>query len=1464
MKEIRAKKSSTILRCKTTGRTIATKYTFVFLLLPALFIAYPLFGFGTGVSMGGDFPFADTGDYAADKLWLWVEKGSYANFEVISRFPIIALWYLLNIVSIDSTVVSRVMIVFGFLASSFSFYFAFIFLFKDKLRTQYEKYGRNLFSEDIMLRVVAVLAGFFFAYNVWSFHRIGHWYLWIGYAVLPIFFCSIFYSLRYPKNWKYVISSVLLWSLASTTPHMTIFYGIIFIITFIFFLLNGLFKKQNKKRIMILLLPVFSTILIYVPLNLYWIYPYVLALDTRVVSPDYLLIVEDLETLSRDSNFLNTFRIVTNWVTGQPSENSLYYPFWFPATFIVPAFAFSTTLFVKRSLWKYTLIFSLMAIIGIVLAMGTKSPLNYYHLLLVTPFLENYVWIFRDPDKWSFLVTVSYSFLIGIGSYRIFEIIGHFSKGRVGKNIVIVSFFLLVLVGSICVSSFPAYADIIQNKLKPIRFPQEFDQLNEYLSKIKTDKVFFMPYPAIESSWHKSGRVGGIYQMTSKMPSIESAGPTSRNYYNFFADSIIENRTNNIGSLTYPLGTSNIIFHNDSWSVRDGSLDKGSLELLKRLNKLEGIEQQANIGFFSVYDAKEDVPNNLQFNIPKQNIATTGGLDMLTSLESIPSYDSLNSSVIFLNDVRVDNQGTFDKLAVQGSVSGLDLALSFLKNEHVVGLSTFTDNHDPVHMWSKSGALDPVDRYYHPYLESFGIKSWAFDFGKGLAITQRTGANLSVPIQLVEDTQDQGFLRYLENQRGGALRIYLDGQTLGDINTLSNSNKYVWKRLFDTTNSSLIAPKGKHTLTIENLSGFNSVNILALVPSSEMERMDDLVTNFVNHTDVIYILEAESDFDLTPDTNNYSYHSNPIINLSETQISSRGAEKILSGQFKTQVDNDLYSFIIALSDNSNSTSSHQIKNLELSSDDRPANLIALDFEAKKSIVPLAAVRKSQLEINQEDLLLMYAERDNPLSGNTSLGIKIPKIENVTDWTTIFTDRIPIYDNSYYNIGLDFSARDVHQLHIKTLFFDKDQKRMGQETIYNARDGTFMDSVNASLIPPKGAKFMGLEILAGQNKEKDSSYVVDDLFIQEIPPSKALTIESSFPINPGTVLPELSDLIDRENRSSNLSKYDFVKTEPVPVRENSLYNLTLTTEVTGNSNTTAFAYIGSSQKAKEGAIRSDANASGGRILSLDRGSQIYRDIEVIKAANYTLALRSKSCYGCEPITITILKNQAGDRGSTDHTLKNYSVSNYGNGQYDNNTLKWFEIDDIYLEPGNYEIQIKSNSEVDIDSAILFSGGQSQDRSNKLGSNQKLIDTFEADSLSPPAYITKYNKVNPTKYILNVKNATRPYTLSFAESFDPLWRATIDNSENSDNGTGRREMNYIKSVPLYSITNGFPITETGDYVLTIEYLPQIWFSQACLISIATLIILIGFLSQNIIRRNNLINMARLKTFIKLIRR
>ena len=88
-----------------------------------------------------------------------------------------------------------------------------------------------------VLRASAVIGSLVYAYNVWPFNRIHHWYLWIGYSLLPLFFISIFLYFKNPRDWKYLLLSIFLWSVASATPHMALFYGIILIALFLGFCL---------------------------------------------------------------------------------------------------------------------------------------------------------------------------------------------------------------------------------------------------------------------------------------------------------------------------------------------------------------------------------------------------------------------------------------------------------------------------------------------------------------------------------------------------------------------------------------------------------------------------------------------------------------------------------------------------------------------------------------------------------------------------------------------------------------------------------------------------------------------------------------------------------------------------------------------------------------------------------------------------------------------------------------------------------------------------------------------------------------------------------------------------------------------------------------------------------------------------------------------------------------------------
>ena len=174
-----------------------------------------------------------------------------------------------------------------------------------------------------------------------------------------------------------------------------------------------------------------------------------------------------------------------------------------------------------------------------------------------------------------------------------------------------------------------------------------------------------------------------------------------------------------------------------------------------------------------------------------------------------------------------------------------------------------------------------------------------------------------------------------------------------------------------------------------------------------------------------------------------------------------------------------------------------------------------------------------------------------------------------------------------------------------------------------------------------------------------------------------------------------------------------------------------------------------------------------------------------------------------------------------------------------------MNNTYLEKGKYEIRVSSNSNsnIDLDSIVIYStsdtNGESNNSSN-YGNNQNdssindeqryepIENPFNSnlDDGSSRAYIEKYEKVDPTRFEVDIRNATRPYIMSFAESYDPLWVAYVDDSSFNPNDF------KIRSVPLYSTVNGFYINRTGDYSLVIEYEPQKWFSQAGIVSVAAL--------------------------------
>jgi len=198
------------------------------------------------------------------------------------------------------------------------------------------------------------------------------------------------------------------------------------------------------------------------------------------------------------------------------------------------------------------------------------------------------------------------------------------------------------------------------------------------------------------------------------------------------------------------------------------------------------------------------------------------------------------------------------------------------------------------------------------------------------------------------------------------------------------------------------------------------------------------------------------------------------------------------------------------------------------------------------------------------------------------------------------------------------------------------------------------------------------------------------------------------------------------------------------------------------------------------------ASNGQTLELNQTSKAWNTIEIIKPGNYTLAIRSQG-----NLTIKIDK-------------KEYKINT--------TQLDWTYIGPIYLKKGSHTIEITNPiqqpqpSQLDV---IWLYYTQNK--------NENLKDIFKCNQ--PPAKIIKYQKINPTKYEIEV-NATKPFMLSFAESYDPLWVAYVNGEK-------------IHSIPLYGVINGFYVNQTGYLEITIEYEPQRWFNLGCIISLTTLL-------------------------------
>ena len=124
---------------------------------------------------------------------------------------------------------------------------------------------------------------------------------------------------------------------------------------------------------------------------------------------------------------------------------------------------------------------------------------------------------------------------------------------------------------------------------------------------------------------------------------------------------------------------------------------------------------------------------------------------------------------------------------------------------------------------------------------------------------------------------------------------------------------------------------------------------------------------------------------------------------------------------------------------------------------------------------------------------------------------------------------------------------------------------------------------------------------------------------------------------------------------------------------------------------------------------------------------------------------------------------------------------------------------------------------------------------------LNNLFNETQQKQTSTILRLKNVSPTKMVVTV-NATHPFILATSYALDNSWIATVDG-------------NTIKPTVLYLGLEGFQISKTGQFTVTIEYKPQTWFYFASGISIIAIMIICGFytflnrdLFKNLLKNKN----------------
>lgn len=754
---------------------------------------------------------------------MWNEFGSSNNYEFINRLVARIPIFILSYVPIISTELIYKLWLFSIiLIAGLSMYFLIYDIFSNYGKT--DNYGK---IDKKTLYIASIIGAIFYMYNPRAIHEVLHPALSFAYAIFPLM-VLFWIKFLYNREKKYLLGTVFVLTINAASPHYFIWSLLILAILFILAYKNLSIELIKDCAIGFLLL---------ILLNIYWMLPIILGIKNGgEIEPWYLQSVENVELLSRNSDILNVIRITDFWRYFVMFDT---YPFWTLASFMIPILVFSSILFFNLYPERFkniVIVFLGMGFLFIFLGMGLNSPVRQiYEILINLP----QGWLFRAPNRWAFLVAFVYSFLIGT------TIIGISLRFRSAKSIIRKSLLVSILI-IISIYIFPGINEYLFVKYIPIQLPNDYMVANNVLAQELDERNFsnslWLPEnKEIKTTWAGDRIIGqpvlGI-DRSSSMPSLGSYSKGAKNYIYFISESIINNNTYSISSLLSVANIRYIVVHDDIPSIT-----KNIKKLKNNLNLQNNISILNNTGFISIYKADS---NEKMFFIPNDIFISYQGLDKLNSLSLINNFSKI--AIVY------PTENGYDVNMSSGIIMKKreDVILNFIPTLKKIMPFGYTDHDRVSTYWSRARIYDPFVGKWRYYIDKRNISNWDIELGNGIVVTSSKD-KLSIPFKISDNKNYYLFVRYFNNRNGGKIGIRVDNNTPRYINAKDNMDQFIWENVGNIT------VKGDHKIILENLQGFNAINIFAIVPVEDYDYIAENMRYKLKEKRMIYILEAESD-----------------------------------------------------------------------------------------------------------------------------------------------------------------------------------------------------------------------------------------------------------------------------------------------------------------------------------------------------------------------------------------------------------------------------------------------------------------------------------------------------------------------------------------------------------------------------------------------------------------------------